>query len=84
MPIHYIDTDSGVAPIITCDVCNERITDARLANVVANDSEHSGRFATVHKKCDHRDMHPFREWEPLEAFLAHLIRNVKLDVERAT
>ena len=37
--IQAIDTEKGNAPIIVCDHCGERITDARSAGVVTPDSD---------------------------------------------
>ena len=57
MPLAIIQTANRTGPVIICDVCGERIDNARMANFMWNqheliDGEPSTDFLIVHKiKC---------------------------------
>ncbi len=83
--------DGRYVPIITCDICNERIEDAAVAAAVAPSGEpdkdqvldvlhaHKGR---CHEAAEHKlggDLNT--GWEELSVHVLYLARNVKLSPE---
>jgi hypothetical protein len=85
--IEYVDRLA--CPVIRCDLCGERISDARLAGVVWKVGDGDGRdwsrwgegratprFLCKTNGCLSRCRWP---WEELSIWLMHLIGNVGLD-----
>jgi hypothetical protein len=75
--------DRGVFPIITCDGCNQEITDGSLANVAYGANGTPLVFA--HSRCpdgfcrDRRDL----AWMPLSAWWVLLGRGLNIDPRAA-
>jgi hypothetical protein len=90
MPIEIVGVDGANmnAPVIFCDHCGERITDAATANIEylwATKEKRTPYLFFLHKACDKvwrqgRQDHPldgvYWHWVDLAAFLDELAHNV--------
>ena len=72
MLIKLVNTKNGrLAPVAVCDVCNQRIKNANMANVVWEHGEEKGALY-LHKSCDNGTFSSSME---LSHFLFRLVYN---------
>ena len=92
--MHFSTKEDVIYPIVTCDQCGQRITDATMANVLYAPPDHSAppphrvtQLCFVHKACHdvfehrHRISHgggTFLFWIDLYEFLGQLVYRVGL------
>ena len=96
MPIEFYEEDGRSGPIVICDHCGKRITEALNGNALwmQHGKSHKGvevrRIWFTHKACNHafEASHPTDEYEirgaiGLDMFVLYLMDNVCLDLKSA-
>ena len=81
MSIQIVIEHGQACPKVICDQCKRPIKDARLGNVLWDESDdHRAKSYTptfMHKECD-PGHESYRAWQPLDHFLVYLENNLKL------
>lgn len=93
MPIKMMTTDRGAGPVIICDFCHERITDASQANYIwDDDGAGAGDLSDVYfvhstQECDkglqNRVGKIMDNSQELSLMIPYLIDNLNVDMEHA-
>lgn len=93
MPIKMMQTDRGAGPVIVCDFCGERITEASEANYIRDDEGvEAGSLTDIYfvhnrRRCDEglqRQMGMrIDNSAGLPILIPYLIHNLNVDMEHA-
>ena len=89
MGIEFQVFGAAIAPVIICDVCKERIKDAKLANILYDGSlnHFKGPFKHIifaHKDCSNVNAEiRMLAWDDLDSFLVQVVHNTGMDYEAA-
>jgi len=79
MAISLENIDGKICPIISCDVCGEKISESSNANMETNWDLNKIKF--IHKKCSMQNLDKLPLYIDLDEFMYQLGMNVKYDYE---